>query len=314
MPRRLPRRALLPIVALTLAACTDAAPVAPRAASADDALLAKGQTRPTGKGIGVIGTKTNRARTEVEYHGGAMMYGTLPVYLIWYGLWEGSPVRPIIADFVSNLGGSSYYQIIELYKNPAGDGPANAVLYAGAIDDSYSHGSTLSESDVDAIVSTTIASGMLPSDPNGVYVVLTSADVSVTSGFGTSSGTSYCAFRRFTSVNNVPVKYAFVGNPDRAPAQCEPQTVSPNGSAAADAIVSILANVIANSATDPLFSGWYDRNGLEPADKCAWSYGDTYTTANGARANVRVGGRDYLLQQLWVPGERGHCALEAPGL
>ena len=32
----------------------------------------------------------------------------------------------------------------------------------------------------------------------------------------------------------------------------------------------------------------------------------------GARANVHLGGRDYLLQQLWIPGGRaGVCALDA---
>ena len=62
---------------------------------------------------------------------------------------------------------------------------------------------------------------------------------------------------------------------------------------------------------DPEFTGWFDRFLLEPADKCAWNFGTTYTTTNGARANVALGGRDYLLQQLWVPATRGYCTLDA---
>ena len=57
--------------------------------------------------------------------------------------------------------------------------------------------------------------------------------------------------------------------------------------------------------TDPTFGAWFDRLGLEPADKCVWTFGTTYTAPNGARANVRLGSRDYLLQQLWVPSKTG---------
>ncbi len=38
----------------------------------------------------------------------------------------------------------------------------------------------------------------------------------------------------------------------------------------------------------------------ENGDKCAWQWGSTYTAANGARANVRLGSRDFLLQTNWV--------------
>ena len=103
----------------------------------------------------------------------------------------------------------------------------------------------------------------------------------------------------------------FVGNPDRAPSQCKPQAVGPNGSSAADGMATILANELFDAIVDPNFTAWYDRFGLEPADKCAWNFGATYTATNGARANIRLGGRDYLLQQLWVPDARGYCTLGA---
>jgi hypothetical protein len=75
-------------------------------------------------------------------------------------------------------------------------------------------------------------------------------------------------------------------------------------------MASILAAELSNTITDPGFTAWYDKFLYEQADKCAWSYGTTYTTTNGARANVHLGARDYLLQQLWVPSARGgSCAL-----
>jgi hypothetical protein len=36
--------------------------------------------------------------------------------------------------------------------------------------------------------------------------------------------------------------------------------------------------------------------GLENSDKCAGSFGQTYLRANGARANVRLYRRDFLIQ------------------
>ena len=90
-----PRR-VLPIAALILAVlgCSDITPpaapvdlpVAPR--------LAKTPSRPTGTGIGVIGSKGDRSRQKVEYHGGAVMLAPTNLYFIWYGSWAGSFTFP----------------------------------------------------------------------------------------------------------------------------------------------------------------------------------------------------------------------------
>jgi hypothetical protein len=39
------------------------------------------------------------------------------------------------------------------------------------------------------------------------------------------------------------------------------------------------------------------------------NFGQTYMTANGARANQRLGGRDYLIQHNWVNFRKGRCAI-----
>ena len=40
-----------------------------------------------------------------------------------------------------------------------------------------------------------------------------------------------------------------------------------------------------------------------------WTFGATYTTANGAQANMKLGGKDYLIQRNWVNALGGYCAL-----
>ncbi len=57
-------------------------------------------------------------------------------------------------------------------------------------------------------------------------------------------------------------------------------------------------------------NAWYDIDGEENADKCAWMFGNTYTVGStAALANVRLGTRDFLLQQNWVNANGGYCSL-----
>lgn len=55
-----------------------------------------------------------------------------------------------------------------------------------------------------------------------------------------------------------------------------------------------------------IFKGWFDISNAEIADKCAFRYDPTYF---GGRANMKVGARDYLIQQLWENGKG--CSINA---
>jgi hypothetical protein len=93
--------------------------------------------------------------------------------------------------------------------------------------------------------------------------------------------------------------------------------VSPNGNAGADGMASVLAHELEETATDPDLNAWYDRRGYENADKCAWTLGTTSTLPSGAKNNMTLGPRNYLIQQNWVnakssSGANGYCALKYP--
>jgi hypothetical protein len=100
---------------------------------------------------------------------------------------------------------------------------------------------------------------------------------------------------------------------ERCPSACAAQAQSPNGDYAADAMVSWLAHALNAVVTNPMGDGWYDRYGLENSEKCEGTYGTTYTVTNqngqSALANIKLGYRHYLLQQNWVNGKKGHCAM-----
>ncbi len=244
------------------------------------------------------------SRTTIQYHGGPVMLGTVNVYVVWYGNWTGNTAPTIIGDFLSSIGGSPYYNINTTYSNGAGAHLSNSVQFAGATTDAYSQGTSLSDAKIQTVVSSALSSGRLPTDANGVYFVLTSADVTASSGFCTQ----YCGWHTHATLSGMDIKYSFVGNPDRCPTACAAQAVSPNGNAGADGMVSIIAHELEETATDPDLNAWYDGNGAENADKCAWKFGSEYVTSNGSLANMKLGTRDFLIQQNWVNSGAGFCA------
>ena len=275
---------------------------------------------PTGKGWGVPvnnhakggvpgppaghggGHKTDNG---IYYHGGPLLTSGVHLYYIWYGDWSGNTAPTILTDFANNIGGSQYYNINSTYYDGNSVHVSGVVNYAGSATDAYPYGTSLSDNDILSIVSDAIGSGALPSDSNGVYFVLTSADVHETSGFCSS----YCGWHTRGSIGGSDIKYGFIGNPDQCPSGCEAQTTSPNGNAGADGMASIIAHELEEANTDPDLNAWYDHRGYENADKCAWTFGTTYTAGNGADANMKLGSRDYLIQENWVNASGGYCAL-----
>jgi hypothetical protein len=186
-----------------------------------------------------------------------------------------------------------------------------ALSLAGTTTDSYSRGKAITDGDIQTIVSSALTSGRLPTDANGIYVVLTSKDVSETSGFCSS----FCGWHTYATLNGASIKYSFVGDGDACPSACQSdQGTSPNGDPGADGMASVMAHEILETATDPTLNGWYGNGlGQEVGDLCAWNFGTTYKATNGSNANVHLGGRDYLLQQEWTNIGSGFCGLRLEG-
>ena len=251
---------------------------------------------PSANAPGQAGKTPNNG---IFYHGGPVILGGTNVYYIWYGNWSGNTAQMILTDLAKSIGPSPYFNINTTYYDGANNHVSNSAQYAGSTTDNYSHGTALSDADIESIVASTN-----PTDTKGVYFVLTSADVTATSGFCTQ----YCGWHTRGTIGGRDIKYSFVGNPDRCPSACEAQTTGPNGNAGADGMASIIAHELEEATSDPDLNAWYDRRGYENADKCAWTFGTTYTTSNGSLANMKLGARDYLIQRNWVNASGGFCA------
>jgi len=152
---------------------------------------------------------------QISYHNGPLMTSSPNIYFIWYGTWDldGPESTPrILTEFITNLGGSPYARINTTYSNGSGQHPSGGLIYGGSFVDRYSHGTALSRADVEAVVNDSIMNAGLPLDPNGMYFVFGSADVTA-DGFCTE----VCEFHDQFSVLGTDTLYAFVGNPERCP-------------------------------------------------------------------------------------------------
>ena len=275
------------------------------AVSTDEA--SSNDVAPTGRGETLAAAKpTGQAATlNITLHGGPVLLGTTNVYTIWYGNWTTTK-QNIINTYLNNVGGSPYFNINTTYYNSAGTHVSNSVKLAGSTTDNYSQGTALSDAAVQAVVSSAITSGRLPSDTNALYFVLTSADVNETSGFCTS----YCGWHTHATINGAIINYSWVGDPStRCPASCEGQTASsPNGDPGADGMASVVAHELEETVTDPQGNAWYDSKGAENGDKCAWTWGTTSTASNGSMYNITLGGSQFLIQRNWVAATQA-CAM-----
>ena len=161
----------------------------------------------------------------IYYHNGLVMVGTVNIYIVWYGTWTTNQ-KTIIGDFLTNVGGSSWYGITTLYYqivNGVKTYVSPSVVYIKSVTDNYSQGTQITNSEL--IVQNKLNNNALPYDKNGVYFVLSSADVSET--FGSASFcSSYCGYHSYIG----DIKYSFVGNPHTlCPSSCGDRGISPNG-------------------------------------------------------------------------------------
>jgi hypothetical protein len=249
-------------------------------------LPANGRALTTG-GTGVASPK-------ITNHGGPVI-GTPKIYIIWYGNWnqangsDNAAGQQIIRDWGHTIGGTPHYLLNTSYPGVSGN-----TVWGGETTDTGTS-TRLSDANIFTIVKNAINSGRLPYDSSGVYFVVTSSNVNESSGFCTQ----YCGWHTAgNNTNGARIRYSFVGNANRCLSSCAAQTTSPNGNAGVDGAISVLTHELEETNTDPDLNAWYDGNGAENGDKCAWTFGHfQYTVANGSWANMHIGTRDYLIQR-----------------
>ena len=276
--------------------------------------------KPTGKGFGELDNVATEASagkaggaastSNLTYHGGPVMVAPTNLYYIWYGSQWDTASKNVLTNLGKYIGGSPYYNINTTYYNGSNVHVQNSVTLAGTTTDSGTLGTRLTDANIASIVSSAITSGRLPADANGVYVVLTDKATTATSGFCTQ----YCGWHDHTTISGKDIKYAFVGNAEtQCASACGATSPSPNGTPGADGAASVLAHELEEAVTDPNLNAWYSSaDGMENADKCAWTWGTTSLASNGAKYNQTFGTMKYLIQQNWLIASTQKCVQKYP--
>jgi hypothetical protein len=261
--------------------------------------------------------------TGIFYHGGPVLQSGTKVAAVYWASQTIYPNGPnpgatgagsndgsLIGTFLRALGGSPYFSINATYTDGSGQNIDPSVAYTQywANNTSVPTGSSsVSDAQMLSMLESGFNTGKLTYDAGTLYAIFTSGKVNLGGGFGSS----YCAYHTHgtVTVNGTPVTVLYAAMPyDYAyPTACTNNSGSPNNDPGADAEVNTLAHETEETTTDMMANAWFDRRGYENADKCAWTWGTLSTASNGAKYNLTLGGKKWLVQQNWKNSGSGGC-------
>ncbi len=252
-------------VAAVFSAAAVAAPPEVRANDAHGLVVPRGYAgRPHGGGGSVL----------LGWHNGDVMTSAVVTPIYWGPSWDqGSFVgdkRSGLGAFYSGVGGSSYIGTNTEYTGVSGEQVTrNVSLNGDVVDTSATPRRAPSTSDILLVVQRDIANPVA----NGYYPVYTDIP---------RGHNGYCAWHSNGTVKGVPVQFAFFFNLDGDPG-CDPKDTSGLHSQGLAALANVSGHELSEALTDPSGGGWYDQQGQENADKCAWTFNGLETFSDSTR-------------------------------
>ncbi len=248
--------------------CGAVAKAAPPEVQKNGLAYAKGHTAGHGPGSRVL----------LAYHNGGVMTTGATIKAIFWGNWS-SPGDKIsgIDTLYGGIGNTPYLRSNTEYTQSGGAHVSAAVAYQGSYGDpaatpSKDPGTSAVLAEVTRALA---ASGTIPTQ-NGYYPVYTDIP---------RGNAGYCAWHSWGSIGATPVQFAFFFKLD-GDAGCDPGGDGTTHTQGLRAIANVSGHELSEALTDPRGAGWFDRQGAENADKCAWTFG----------GNVSIGGQSWKIQ------------------
>lgn len=270
---------------------------------------------PTNSTSGVSVGYTDKPPTgpPMLYRGGSMLAvkntPVIKVNMYMYGSkfsMTNNAQHSLLSYFNNNVGASSWFSSTNSYvlpfstgKNKVTTGPMQITSGSIYADLKYSAGTNIKRTTMIELVQKAINTKKFGAGSGSdIYAFIFDSSVSF-SGFCTD----WCGWHDFyLNNNNNPIYIMVIGSPARCPEVCnvlkKDNSNSPNGNYEMDAIINVLAHEISEVITDPIFKTFFDDNGDENADKCAWRYGKVQSD-KGKLWNYKVGAKNFLIQQNW---------------
>lgn len=274
----------------------------------------------------------------LRYHMGPVLSSPINIYLIWYGKWAASQ-KLLIKDFLLSISANhraapspsvaDWWRTVSLYTDQTGANVSKTVLVAGEYSDHlYSHGTHLTRLSVQQVIDSAVRTKPFPVDhKNGIYLILTSVDVTVQ-----DFCRAVCGFHYFTfpSMVGYTLPYAWVGNSGKqCPEVCAypfavpgymggggPGVLTPpNADVGIDGMISVIAHELAELSSNPLINAWYAGEDptapTEIGDLCEGLYGtgggggyigQVMKDRDGKTYNLNGRrGRKFMVQWIWSP-------------
>jgi hypothetical protein len=201
----------------------------------------------------------------LTFHGGPVMHGTVVTPILWGARW-GDPAfvadkQSGLAEFYQGVGNSTYADTNTEYTDAASHVSAAVTYGAAYVDTSDAPRSGNRTSPILAEVCAVVGNNAVA---NGYYPVYVDAP---------RGHSGFCAWHSVgTCPSGTPVQFAFFYNLD-GDAGCDPQDTSGQHSQGMAALANVSGHELSEMLTDPHLNAWYDANGQENSDKCAWSFG-----------------------------------------
>jgi len=217
-----------------------------------------------GRGNGHTGGSRPRSSPNMTYHCGAIMPTATIKAIFWGTSWNtasavGDKVTGVDA-FYSGFSGSNYAKTSDEYTDSSGHQVGPTTAYQGRLIDTAaaSGGSNTS------VILNEVAKEITSPDPsgNGYYPVYTDVP---------RGNANYCAWHSTGTVHGVTVEFAFFFRLDGDPG-CDPQDTTTGHSQGLAAVANVSAHELSEARSDPNLNAWYDNQGQENGDKCAWTF------------------------------------------
>jgi hypothetical protein len=224
-----------------------------------------------------------RARvSQLIWHNGPVMHATTVVPVYWGSQWGNSS---FVGDKVtglntlySGIGGTPYARTNGEYTDGSGNVNTSSIGKSGNLTDtSATPSGAPSTSAVLAEVAKVTGNHPVA---NAYYPVYSDQP---------RGNAGYCAWHSSGTIGGVRVQFGFFFNLDGDPG-CDPQSPSSLGhSQGLAALANVSGHELSEMLTDPQLNAWYDRQGEENSDKCAWTWSGT----------VAIGGQSWKIQGNW---------------
>jgi len=218
----------------------------------------------SGRGNGHTGGSRPRSSPNMTYHGGAIMPTATIKAIFWGTSWNtasavGDKITGVDA-FYNGFSGSNYAKTSDEYTDSSGHQVGPTTAYQGHLVDTAaaSGGSNTS------VILNEVAKEITSPDPsgNGYYPVYTDVP---------RGNANYCAWHSTGTVKGVTVEFAFFFRLDGDPG-CDPQDTTTGHSQGLAAVANVSAHELSEARSDPNLNAWYDNQGQENGDKCAWTF------------------------------------------